>query len=54
MKILKHMVLLQLLSLDKASATYALRLTGTGYSSVTFTGDSEVTQTTGTGVTAVW
>ena len=41
------------LTLDKASATYALRLTGTGYSSVTFTGDSEITQTTGSGVTAV-
>ena len=41
------------LSLDKASATYALRLTGTGYSSVTFGGDQEITQTTGSGVTAV-
>ena len=42
-----------ILSLDKASATYAVRLTGTGYSSVTFTDDSIVTQTTGTGVTAI-
>ena len=42
-----------ILSLDKASSTYALRLTGTGYSSVTFTGDSEITQTTGSGVTAI-
>ena len=42
-----------ILSLDKASATYALRLTGTGYSSVTFGGDQEITQTTGSGVTAV-
>jgi len=43
----------QLLTLDKAAATYAMRLTGTGYSSTTFTGDSIVTQTTGTGVTAI-
>ena len=42
-----------ILSLDKASATYAVRLTGTGYSSVTFTDDSIITQTTGTGVTAI-
>ena len=42
-----------LLSLDKASAAYALRLTGTGYSSATFTADSIITQTTGTGVTAI-
>ena len=42
----------QLLGLDKASAAYALRLTGTGYSSATFTPDSIVTQTVGTGVTA--
>jgi len=43
----------QLLTLDKAAATYAMRLTGTGYSSTTFTGDSIITQTTGTGVTAI-
>ena len=43
----------QLLTLDKASATYALRLTGTGYSSVTFPADGFITQTVGTGVTAV-
>jgi len=43
----------QLLTLDKASATYALRLAGTGYSSVSFAGDSIITQTVGTGVTAV-
>ena len=43
----------QLLTLDKASAAYALRLSGTGYSSVTFTPDSLITQTVGTGVTAV-
>ena len=30
-----------------------MRLAGTGYSSVTFTGDSIITQTVGTGVTAV-
>ena len=42
-----------ILTLDKASAAYAMRLTGTGYSSVTFTADSIITQTTGTGVTAI-
>ena len=42
-----------LLSADKAAATYALRLTGTGYSSATFTADSYVTQTIATGSTAV-
>jgi len=42
-----------LLDLDKASAVYALRLTGTGYSSATFTADSFVTQTISTGTTAV-
>tara|TARA_B100000029_G_scaffold490548_1_gene549685 strand:+ start:2298 stop:3854 length:1557 start_codon:yes stop_codon:yes gene_type:complete len=41
------------LTLDKASAVYALRLTGTGYSSVTFTQDSFITQTVGVGSTAV-
>jgi hypothetical protein len=41
------------LSLSKASAVYALRLTGVGYSSATFTADSFITQTIGTGVTAV-
>ena len=41
------------LTLDKASAVYALRLTGTGYSSATFTQDSFVTQTVGVGSTAV-
>jgi hypothetical protein len=43
----------QLLSQDKASAAYALRLAGTGYSSVTFVPDALITQTVGTGVTAV-
>ena len=42
-----------LLTLDKASALSALRLTGAGYSSATFTADSYITQTIGTGVTAV-
>jgi len=42
-----------LLNLNKASATYALRLTGTGYSSASFTPDSLVTQTIGVGSTAV-
>jgi len=42
-----------LLTLDKASALSALRLTGIGYSSATFTADSYITQTVGTGITAV-
>jgi len=42
-----------LLTLDKASALSALRLTGTGYSSATFAADSYITQTVGTGITAV-
>ena len=42
-----------LLSVDKASAVNALRLTGTGYSSATFTADAYVTQTIATGSTAV-
>ncbi len=42
----------EILTLDKASAAYGLRLSGTGYSSVTFTGDSLISQTVGTGVTA--
>jgi len=41
------------LSLDKASAVSAIRLTGIGYSSASFTADSFVTQTVSTGVTAV-
>ena len=43
----------QTLDLPKASATYALRLTGAGYSSVIFTPDSFITQTIGLGSTAV-
>ena len=41
------------LGLDKASATYALKLTGAGYSSATFTADAFITQTVGLGSTAV-
>ena len=42
-----------LLTSDKASAVYALRLAGTGYSSATFTADSYFTQTVATASTAV-
>jgi len=42
-----------LLTSDKASAVYALRLTGIGYSSATFTADSYFTQTVATATTAV-
>ena len=42
----------QILSDDKISASYAIRLTGVGYSSAIFTPDSVITQTVGTGVTA--
>ena len=42
-----------ILTSDKASAVYALRLTGAGYSSAIFTPDSEVTQTIGVGSTSV-
>ncbi len=41
------------LTLDKASALSAIRLTGIGYSSATFTADSQFVQTIGTGLTAV-
>ena len=41
------------LTLSKASAVYAMRLVGAGYSSATFTADSTITQTVGTGVTAI-
>ena len=41
-----------LLSVDKATASGALRLSGAGYSSATFTADSYVTQTIATGTTA--
>tara|TARA_Y100000994_G_scaffold122548_1_gene100623 strand:+ start:510 stop:2060 length:1551 start_codon:yes stop_codon:yes gene_type:complete len=42
-----------LLSLDKASAVSALKLTGIGYSEAIFDVDSEVTQLVGTGKTSV-
>lgn len=42
----------QKLNLDKASATNAIKLTGTGYDSAVFTADSLITQTVGTGITA--
>jgi hypothetical protein len=41
------------LSVDKASAVMALRLTGAGYSSATYDSDSFITQTVSTGTTAV-
>lgn len=37
----------------KASAVNAIKLTGTGYSTVTFTSDAEITQTVATATTAV-
>ena len=40
------------LSIDKASAVYGLKLTGAGVSDATFTPDTIITQTIGTGVTA--
>ena len=42
-----------ILTLDKASAVYALKLVGTGYSSVVFNPDTQITQTIGVGSTAV-
>ena len=42
-----------LLSIDKASATFALRLVGAGYSSATFLPDSFFNQTISSGSTAV-
>jgi len=42
-----------LLSADKATALGALRLTGTGYSTAAFDGDSFITQTVSSGTTAV-
>jgi len=42
-----------ILTLDKAAATYAIRLTGAGYSSAVFNADSYITQTVGLGSTAV-
>jgi len=42
-----------LLTESKASAVYALKLVGAGYSTATFTADSRITQTVGVGSTAV-
>ena len=42
-----------LLSADKASAAYALKLTGVGYSSATFVSNSYFTQNVATGTTAI-
>ena len=42
-----------ILTLDKASAVYAIRLTGIGYSSAVFEADAPITQTVGLGSTAV-
>lgn len=42
-----------ILNKSKASALYALKLVGTGYSTTTFTPDSLITQTVGLGSTAV-
>ena len=42
-----------ILTLDKASATYAMRLVGTGYSSAVFDADSTFTQTISSGTTAI-
>ena len=42
-----------LLDLEKASAVYALKLSGSGYDTATFTPNSKFTQTISTGTTAV-
>ena len=41
------------LTLDKGSASYGLKLVGAGYSTATFTPDSEIVQTVGLGSTSV-
>ena len=43
----------QILTTDKASAVYALKLIGTGVNSATYTADSLITQTVSTATTAV-
>ena len=43
----------QVLTLDKASAVYALKLTGIGVETATYNADSFITQTVSTGTTAV-
>ena len=40
-------------TIDKASCAYAIKLTGVGYSSSSFNQDSIISQTVGTGITAV-
>lgn len=42
-----------ILNIDKASASYALKLVGSGYSSAVFAPDSTITQTIGVGSTSV-
>jgi len=42
-----------LLSIEKASSVYALKLVGTGYSTATFAPNSKFTQTISTGTTAI-
>jgi hypothetical protein len=44
---------ISLLDLEKASAVYALKLSGSGYDTATFTSNSRFTQTISTGTTAV-
>jgi hypothetical protein len=43
----------EILTLDKASGVYAIKLTGIGYSAAAYTPDSFITQTIATGTTAV-
>ena len=43
----------EILTLDKASAVYAIKLTGIGFDSAIYTPDSFITQTVSTGTTAV-
>jgi hypothetical protein len=43
----------QILTLDKASAIYAIKLTGVGANSATYNADSFITQTVSTGTTSV-
>ena len=43
----------QMLTIDKASAVYALKLTGSGLNNATYTADSYITQTVSTATTAV-
>jgi hypothetical protein len=43
----------ELLSSDKASSLYALKLTGTNFNAASFPANTTITQTVGTGITAV-